>query len=104
MHVDFESARDAQSPDRRRVEGDDVALRDFSGVREHVALDVFGALLAIVPGLERDEDRRRIGLRGARDHVEAGDIEHVLDRGMRREDLLHHAADRLRALQCRALG
>ncbi len=61
-------------------------------------------VLALVPGLERDEHRRGVGLVGAGDDVEAADDEYVLDRGMAEQNLLHSCAGFLRALQRRAVG
>ena len=73
-------------------------------MREYVFRDVLRRFLALVPRLERYEDRRRVGLVGAGDDVEPSDEEHVLDRGIATDHLLHGGADILRALQVAPSG
>ena len=73
-------------------------------MRKDVFGDVVGRLFAVVPGLERNEYGRGVGLVGAGDDVEARHEKDVLHRGMLADELLHGRADLLRALQGRAVG
>ena len=103
LQIHFESAGRPQAPDRRRIEREHRPLRQRRALSDHVLGHVVGGRLALVPELERNEDRRGIGLVRSSDHVEPVDHENVLDCRVPEQDLLHRRAQFLRALQRRAV-
>jgi hypothetical protein len=70
--VHLEAAGGAQGEDRRRVERDREALLESAGAAEELADERLRRDLALVPMLERDEDRGRVVAESrAADEIEA---------------------------------
>ncbi len=65
--IDLESARPTQAADRRRVDREGDAVGQHEALTADFLHEFKGGLLALVPGLQRHEDRRRVALVAAAD-------------------------------------
>ena len=108
LKVEFETAGGSDTADGRRIHDETKALAGLShGTREHAA-EFFGAILALIPRDERDEDRTRVGLFAAANQVEPADGESMKHFALRRRrghdfrDDLRHVSTRAR--NARAVG
>jgi hypothetical protein len=106
LQVHLEAARGSQAADRRGVEGDHHPVAQLRAFLRYVACHGRGRDpgAANVPVLERDEERRGVGLVAAAQQVEADDAHHVLHAGALLRDLAHRGRELARALQGRAVG
>ena len=105
LEQELEPRRCAEPRDGRDVEREDDRLGDLRELRlqaGHDRLDVQGGVLALLPGLEANEDGPEVRLVGARDDAIAADRREGVDAGGLGDDLLDLGEHGTRALEGRS--
>src|SRR3989449_7651193 len=103
LQVKLEAARRPEAEDRRRTEGEHQPFLDAAGLHEEISDHLLGVVLALVPGLLRDEDRRGVVAKIAAEEIEAGEGDRVLVVRARLDCLQHLRNHLVGALERRAI-